>query len=274
MTNQITDGVSRSDKKAPHSFYDREGAGAPRSSSHSPQPDRGRDVVGPRTMGGLLANGFLGALPAEDFGRVLPALEPVALHARENLPDSADARHVYFPETSVVSHLVVFEDGGTVEAAMTGRDGVVGLSAVFGHHAPTHWSRVTVPGSALRMRADFFRQEFQASDAFRRQVLACAARHTAQVTQRGACVSRHRVEQRLAVWLLLLHDRAGGDDLPLTQELIARRVGTRRAGISEFAGRFQEQGLVSYSRGVLRVRDRQGLEAVACECYGLMREHA
>ncbi|HLM55504.1 MAG TPA: Crp/Fnr family transcriptional regulator [Pyrinomonadaceae bacterium] len=274
MTNPITDGVGRFDKNGPHSFYDREGAEAPQSPSYSPQPARGRDVVGPRTMGGLLANAFLGALPADDFERVLPALEPVALSARENLPDSADARHVYFPETSVVSRLVVFEDGGTVEAAMTGRDGVVGMGAVFGHHAPTHLSRVTVPGSALRMRADLFRQEFQASDAFRRQVFTCAARHTAQVTQRGACVSRHRVEQRLAVWLLLLHDRVGGDDLPLTQELIARRIGTRRAGISEFAGKFQEQGLISYSRGMVRVRDRQALEAVACECYGLMREHA
>lgn len=274
MTNQLTDGVGRLGKKAPHSFYDREGAGATRSSSTSPLPERARDVVGPRVMGGLLTNGFLGALPAEDFERILPALEPVSLHARENLTDSADARHIYFPETSVVSHLVVFEDGGTVEAAMTGRDGVVGLGAVFGHHPPTHWSRVTVPGSALRMRADLFRQEFQASDAFRRQVLNCVARHAAQAIQRGACVSRHRVEQRLAVWLLLLHDRAGGDDLPLTQELIARRVGTRRAGISEFAGRFQAQGLISYSRGLLRVRDRQALEAVACECYGLMRQHA
>ncbi|HEV2863120.1 MAG TPA: Crp/Fnr family transcriptional regulator [Pyrinomonadaceae bacterium] len=274
MTNQLTDGVGRLGRKPSHSFYDREGTGSLRPSPLAPQAERGRDVVGPRTMGGLLANGFLGALPAEDFERILPALEPVSLPARENLPDSADARHVYFPETSVVSHLVVFEDGGTVEAAMTGRDGVVGLGAVFSHHAPTHWSRVTVPGSALRMKADLFRQEFHASEAFRRQALTCAARHTAQVAQRGACVSRHRVEQRLAVWLLLLHDRAGGDDLPLTQELIARRIGTRRAGISEFAGKFQEQGLISYSRGLLRIRDRQRLEAVACECYGLMREHA
>ena len=265
MTDQPTNGAGRWATKAHHSFYEQAGA--------SPSPARGTKTLGTKSMAGLLSNNFLGSLPPADFERVMPSLEPVWLSARENLSNSEEARHVYFPEDAVVSHLVVFEDGGTVEAAMTGRDGVVGLGAVFGHFTPTHWSRVTVPGSALRMRADVFRQEFAASEAFRGLLLKYAARHSAQVAQRGACVSRHRVESRLAVLLLMLHDRAGSDELPLTQELIARRIGTRRAGISEFAGGFQERGLISYSRGQLRIRDRGGLEAVACECYRLIREH-
>jgi len=268
MTNQLTNGDGRWAKKAHQPFY--ETAAAP-ALTHAPA--RGAEAPVTNLMGAGLSNAFLAGLPAEDLERLLPSLERVTLSARENFSNSEEARHVYFPEDAIVSHLVVFEDGGTVEAAMTGRDGVVGLGAVFGHYTPTHWSRVTVPGSALRMRADLFRQEFVAGEAFRSLLLRYAARHSAQVAQRGACVSRHRVENRLAVWLLMLHDRAGSDELPLTQELIARRIGTRRAGISEFAGSFQERGLISYSRGLLRVRDREGLEAVACECYRLIREH-
>lgn len=269
MTDQLTNGAGRWAKKAHQSFYEPAGA----ATARAPAPARGAEALGTKSMLGLLSNSFLGGLPDEDFKRLLPSLEPVSLSARENFSNSEEPRHVYFPEDAVVSHLVVFEDGGTVEAAMTGRDGFVGLGAVFGHHTPTHWSRVTIPGSALRMRADLFRQEFVAGEARRALLLRYAARHSAQVAQRGACVSRHRVENRLAVWLLMLHDRVGSDELPLTQELIARRIGTRRAGISEFAGSFQDRGLISYSRGQLRIRDRGGLEAVACECYRLIREH-
>ncbi len=264
----MTNGAGRWPAKAHRSFYGRGGA-----ATRPAAPARTAEAPETIPVTGLLSNSFLGSLPPEDFERLAPSLEPVTLSARENFSNSEEARHVYFPEDAVVSHLVVFEDGGTVEAAMTGRDGVVGLGAVFGHFTPTHWSRVTIPGSALRMRADLFRQEFAAGEAFRRLLLKYAARYSAQVAQRGACVSRHRVENRLAVWLLMLHDRAGSDQLPLTQELIARRIGTRRAGISEFAGSFQERGLITYSRGHLRVRDREGLEAVACECYRLIRDH-
>jgi len=225
-----------------------------------------------RTLSGLLANKLLSGLPASEFERLLPALEPVTLSGRDKLDDSREAPHVYFLEDSVVSHLVLMEDGSTVEAAMTGPEGLIGLGAVLGQHTPSHWARVTLPGSALRMRAETCRREFAASDTFRRLLLEHAGRHLSQVAQRAACISRHRVEARLAVWLLLLHDRAGADVLPLTQEFIARRLGTRRAGITEIAGRFQERGLIGYSRGTLRVLDRAGLEAAACECYGVLRD--
>ena len=230
------------------------------------------EKVGVRALSRLLANKPLSALPGEEFERLLPSLEPVTLSARDKLDDSREAAHVYFPEDAVVSHLVLLEDGSTVEAAMTGREGVVGFGAIFGYHAPSHWARVTLPGNALRMRAETFRREFAGAEAFRALLLEQAGRHFAQVAQRAACIGRHRVEARLAVWLLMLHDRAGADELPLTQEFIARRLGTRRAGITEAAGRFQERGLIGYSRGSLRVLDRVGLEAAACECYGVMRD--
>lgn len=219
----------------------------------------------------LLANQLLSALPAEDFERLQSALESVTLTPRESLQGAAEARYVYFLEDAVVSHLVVFEDGTTVETSMTGREGAVGLGAVFQQDAPTHWPRVTLPGSALRMRADLFRQEFAGGEPFRRLLLEHAGRHIAQVSQRAACINRHRIESRLATWLLMLHDRAGADQLPLTQEFIAQRIGARRAGISEIFGSLQERGLIGHSRGVVRINDRPGLEAAACECYAVMR---
>ena len=219
----------------------------------------------------LLSNQLLSALPGEDFERLLPLLEPVTLTASDSLQDAAEARYVFFPEDAVVSHLVVFEDGTTVETAMTGREGAVGLGALFRHSALTHWPRVTLPGSALRMRADSFRQEFSVLESFRRALLEHAGRHFAQVSQRAACINRHRIEMRLVTWLLMLHDRAGTDELQLTQEFIAQRIGARRAGISEVFGTLHERGLLGHSRGVVRMLDRPGLEAAACECYAVMR---
>ncbi|HWS55332.1 MAG TPA: Crp/Fnr family transcriptional regulator, partial [Pyrinomonadaceae bacterium] len=263
--------MGRGDIRKPAGFYNgRVGSGEGRGGATT--VGRVPEKVGVRALGGLLANKLLSALPGEDFERLLPALDPVSLSSRDKFDDSRDAAHVYFPEDSVVSHLVLLEDGSTVEAAMTGREGVVGLGAVFGQHTPSHWARVTLAGSALRMRADAFRREFAGGEALRALLLEHAGRHFAQVAQRAACIGRHRVEARLAVWLLMLHDRAGADELPLTQEFIARRLGTRRAGITEAAGRFQQRGLIAYSRGTLHLLDRPGLEAAACECYGALRD--
>lgn len=220
-----------------------------------------------------LTNQLLGGLPAEDLDRLWPALEPVTLTPRENLSDAAEARHIYFPEDAVVSHLVVFEDGTTVETALTGREGAVGLGAVFSHGSPTHWPRVTLPGGAMRMRADLFRQEFASGESFRRLLLEYAGRHVAQISQRAACINRHRIENRLASWLLMLHDRAGTPDLPLTQEFIAQRIGARRAGISEVFSTLQARNLIGHTRGVVRILDRHGLEAAACECYAVLRNN-
>lgn len=241
------------------------------SMSDEPRATSGKTLAPRKTeaypLKSLLSNRLLSTLPGADFERLLPALEPATLTLREVLRDAGEARYVYFPEDAVVSHLVAFEDGTTVETAMTGREGVVGLGVVFCHNAPTHWPRVTLTGAALRMRAEHFRQEFAVSEPFRCLLLKHAGRHFAQVAQRAACINRHRIETRLATWLLMLHDRVGADELPLTQEFIAQRIGARRAGISEVCGDLQERGLIGHTRGMVRLLDRPGLEAAACECY-------
>jgi CRP-like cAMP-binding protein len=224
------------------------------------------------SMKRLLVNRLLGALPDEDFARLLPGLEPVSLTTRDNLHDLLSGmRYAYFPEDAVISHLAVFADGSAAEVALTGREGVVGLGAVLGHQPASHWARVTVPGSALRLRTDLFAGEFSAGAPFRLLLLEHAGRHLGQVAQRSACANRHRLSERLAAWLLLVQERAGSDELPLTQELIANRLSARRAGITQIACGLQARGLIRYGRGLIRILDRNGLESAACECYAVLR---
>jgi CRP-like cAMP-binding protein len=229
---------------------------------------RARAFIKPVPFNGLLTNHLLTALPGEDFARLLPHLEPVSLACSENLYGfGEDISDVYFPESAVISHLYFMEDGSTTEAALIGKDGMTGLSAVFAAPAPKHWTQVIIPGTALRMNAEVVKQEFSRGGAMQRLLLGYASARIAQLSQRAICNGRHTVEKRLCSWLLMIHDRAGNDQLPLTHEQISRHLGARRAGITDTASALRERQLISYIRGQIRILDRQGLETAACECY-------
>jgi CRP-like cAMP-binding protein len=229
---------------------------------------RARGFIKPVPFNGLLTNHLLTALPGEDFTRLLPHLEPVSLACSENLYEFGRGIHdVYFPESAVISHLYFMEDGSTTEAALIGKDGMTGLSAIFAAPAPTYWTQVIIPGIALRMSAEVLKQEFSRGGAMQRLLLAYASARIAQLSQRAVCNGRHTVGERLCSWLLLIHDRVGNDQLPLTHEQISRHLGARRAGITDMAGALRGRHLISYVRGQIRIIDRQGLEMAACECY-------
>jgi len=220
------------------------------------------------SLKGLLANQLLKALPEEDFARLLPDLNPVSLCAGANLYEPGEKlRFAYFPENAVVAHLHILENGSTCEALMIGRESVVGLSATLGMPAPAHWTQITIGGAALRIEIDALQREFARGGAMQRLLLGCTGDRLTQLSQRAVCNGRHSVEERLCCWLLMIQDRVGDDDLPLTHEQIARHLGTRRAGITEVAQILRERHILSYSRGQLHIRDRAALEASACECY-------
>jgi CRP-like cAMP-binding protein len=230
--------------------------------------NRAHKFIKPVTFNGLLTNKLLTALPGEDFARLLPYLEPVSLSCGEDLYEMGESIHeVYFPESAVISHLHLLEDGSTTEAAMIGKEGMTGLSVIFGAPAPTHWTQVIIAGTALRMSAEFLKGQFARGGAIQRLLLAYAGVRIAQLSQRAACNGRHTIGERLCSWLLMIHDRVGDDQLPLTHEQIAHQLGTRRAGITEAATALRDAELISYGRGQLRITDRRGLEMAACECY-------
>lgn len=223
----------------------------------------------------LLTNRLLSALPAEDFARLFAHLEPVSLTAGEVLYKlDEEMRYAYFPETAVISHLFILTEGGMSETNMVGREGMTALSAVFDVPPPAYMSEVALSGSALRARVDVLRLEFARGGAFQQTLIRYAAARIALLSRRAVCNGNHRVEERLCTWLLMMHDRGGDRPLALTHERISRHLGTRRAGVTSAATMLRDRGVIDYTRGHIRVSDREALEAAACECYPSVRESA
>lgn len=225
------------------------------------------------SFNGLLTNKLLSALPEEDFASLLPHLEPVSLINGEELYKlDEEMRFVYFPETAVISHLYFLLDGGMTEAAMIGREGMIGLSAVFNSPPPAYLTQVTLAGNALRVKTAIFRDLFGRGGSFQQMLLGYACARMTQLSQRAVCNVNHRLEERLCTWLLMVHDRAGEDQLALTHEQIARHLGTRRAGVTEATCALRQSNIIDNTRGQIRIVNRQLLEMSACECYASVKE--
>lgn len=216
----------------------------------------------------LDGNLLLAALPAETARALSPHLEPFEFGAQQTLYEIGDrVAHAYFPVDCVVTGAAIMSDGATVETEMTGREGVTGLAALLDDGRARYWTRALLPGAALRVRADVLRELFEGDEAVRRVLLGYYRTLIGQVSRRAVCNARHHMFERFCMWLLMVRDRAGRDDLPLTQEAVSRQLGVRRAGINEAVGRLEGMGLVEHSRGRLRVADGALLEAAACLCY-------
>ena len=217
-------------------------------------------------------NRLLTALPPDDLAELLPQFQPVELELRQILHEPGKAiGSVYFVETGWVSMLAYMEDGDAAEVGLVGREGVVGLPILLGADCNDLEAMVQAPGMALRMDAAAFRQALEQIPALHALLLRYALLHHGQVARTAACNGRHQIEQRLARWLLMAHDRADGDRFPMTHEFLSMMLGVRRAGVTVAAGVLQKAGLIRYGGGIVVVADRPGLEAVACECYGVVR---
>jgi len=218
-------------------------------------------------------NCILAAVPQEDFERYFASLQPVSLPLKHQLLQfGAPLDSVYFMEEGVASILTTMANGATIEVGMVGSEGIAGVAALMGSDASSQQIVVQVPGAALRMPADKCREVFDQSPAFRTAVLRYVAALLDLGAQTAACNRLHNIEQRCARWFLMALDRVDGDVLPMTHEFLASMLGVRRAGITETAGELQRSGLIRNHRGEVTVVDRPGLEAAACECYGL--DHA
>ena len=218
-------------------------------------------------------NRLLAALPREEYERLLPHLGHVNFKLGGVVYESGvQMEHIYFPTTAIISLLYLMENGASAEMGMVGKEGLVGVALFMGGNTMPNRAVVQSAGEAVRMRAQVLRDEFARGGAFQRLLLRYTQALLTQMSQTAVCNRLHAIEQQLCRWLLLSHDRLDSDELVMTQELIANLLGVRREGVTAAAGRLQEQGLISYVRGRIQILDRPGLEALACECYRVVKD--
>ncbi|MEM6839315.1 MAG: Crp/Fnr family transcriptional regulator [Cyanobacteria bacterium P01_C01_bin.120] len=219
-----------------------------------------------------LNNQLLASLPAEDYQRLQPYLEPVNLTLGQVLYEVGEPiTHAYFPIRSLISLISSALEHSETEFGLVGNEGMVGIPALLGGESTLSSAIVQVADSAMKIDADILKAEFARGGALQRQVLLYFQLFLTQTAQNTACMVHHQLKPRLARWLLSVQDRLECDELPLTQKYIALLLGTRRATITEAAGHLQQAGMIRYSRGRITILDRDALEQAACECYSLLR---
>jgi CRP-like cAMP-binding protein len=230
-------------------------------------------VEQPQSNAPVLRNRILASLPAEDLAWLQPQLQPVEVELRQILhrPDEP-IEAVYFPESGWTSMLALLSDGRSAEVGLIGSEGMVGLPLLLGGDSSIDEAMVQKAGTMLRLEAGAFRQALERSPALMAAMLRFALAFQQQVTQTAACNGHHALEQRLARWLLMAHDRTSGDEFPMTQEFLAMMLCVHRPGVTLAARLFQQAGLIRYSHGNMTITDREGLEAASCECYGVVRQ--
>jgi CRP-like cAMP-binding protein len=217
-------------------------------------------------------NELLAALPDAEFQRWLPQLELIAMPLGQVLYESGSTMtHVYFPTTAIVSLLSVMENGSSAEIAVVGYEGIVGVSLFMGGDSTPSRAVIQSAGHGFRLKSSVLKEEFK-----RAPVMHLLLRYTqaliTQMAQTAVCNRHHSLDQQLCRWLLLSLDRLTGNELVMTQELIANMLGVRREGVTEAALKLQSLGLIRYSRGRISVLDRPGLEQRSCECYAVVKK--
>lgn len=220
---------------------------------------------------GAERNHLLHLLAPEDYQRVRPALTPEELRFEQVLVEpGVPIRDVHFPRSGVAS--VISELASSpIEVGTVGREGFVGLALLLGVEVVPQRTIVQVSGDAWRMDADDFRRVLDERPAVRRLLLRYAQYFIDFLAQSVACNRLHPLEQRCARWLCMTHERASGDSFEITHEFLSMMLGVRRAGVSTAMNALQKEGVVSYRRGRVSVRDRARLEAASCPCYGVTR---
>ncbi len=218
------------------------------------------------------SNRLLAALPADEWPGWAEQLEFVQLRLGQVIYESGRPQsHVYFPTTAIVSLLYVLADGASAEIAVVGYEGVVGVSLFMGGETTPSRAVVQSAGGCHRLRAKAIKAEFGRYGVGMHLLLRYTQALLTQMAQTAVCNRHHLLEQQLCRWLLLSLDRISGDQLVMTQDLIANMLGVRREGVTEAALKLQKLGLIEYARGHITVIDRPGLERRSCECYAVVK---
>ncbi len=224
----------------------------------------GRNVA---TVENAVANRLLAALPSGDFERLLPLMQLVFIKTGEVVyQPEGNCDYIYFPETAVFSQMSILENGKTIETAMIGSEGMLGISSVLDFHPTNFWTQALAGGSAFKMSRQIFRQETMLGGRLQTVFLKYVNAYIKQLSQRAVCNNHHCIENRFSTWLLMLADRSNRVKLALTQEQIATALGVQRPSVTGIAQNLRNRGIIEYLRGHIVV-NRRKLKAAACECY-------
>src|SRR5258705_8822025 len=218
-------------------------------------------------------NHLLAAVPPEDYARLAPDLELIPMPLGWAVYESGGhLGYLYFPTTSIISLLYVMESGASAEIAITGNEGLVGISLFMGGESTPSRAVVQSAGNGYRLKASVLKREFALGGQLQHLALRFTQALITQMAQTAVCNRHHAVDQQLCRWLLLSLDRLPGKELVMTQELIANMLGVRREGVTEAAGKLQAEGMIKYSRGHITVLNRSKLEKRVCECYAVVKK--
>jgi CRP-like cAMP-binding protein len=218
-------------------------------------------------------NRLLAALSPADFSLLAPNLKDISLTPQGTvLQEAGEAiKHVYFPQSGMISLLAVMQNGSAVETATVGREGAAGAMSGLGSRIAPHRSVTQIEGLASRITVARFEAAVNASAAIKDLLVRYSDCLMMMIQQSAGCNALHALETRLSRWLLQTRDRNDSNRLPLTQEFLSQMLGVRRTTLTLIARDLQSAGLIRYRRGNIEILDRSGLEAKACECYAVIR---
>ncbi len=222
--------------------------------------------------GKAVRNLILLSLPNDEYTLLRPYLEPSELPQYRTLHDPGEKiEFTHFLNEGMTSLVALSRDGRSVEVGIVGKEGMVGMSLIMGLQRETFRAIMQMSGSGLRMRSEAFQEVPPCAPSLRSELTRFALIHGMQVAQLAACNRLHEVEQRLVRWLLMCQDRVDSPLLPLTHDFLAQMLGTGRPSVSLAAGALEQAGMIENLRGTVKIVNRKGLEALACECYGVIQ---
>ena len=220
----------------------------------------------------LLQNHLLAALPTKAQDRLFPHMKLVDMPLGKVLYESGDnLASVYFPTDCIVSLLYVMENGSSAEISVVGNEGMIGIAVFMGGESTTSRAIVQSAGSAFSLPSQRLKNEFNSNADMRLLMLRYTQALITQMAQTAVCNRHHSIDQQLCRWLLLSLDRLSGNQLVMTQELIANMLGVRREGVTEAAGKLQDLGAIKYHRGKITMLNRALVEELSCECYNVVK---
>jgi CRP-like cAMP-binding protein len=238
-----------------------------RGEANKPSPHERTDL-----KGRPVENGILLAIPNEEFKALRPHLEYVALEMHQVVQDPGERiEYGFFLNSGLASLLVVTRDARSVEVGVVGKEGFVAAPLVTGLRQSLQRALIQVAAGAFRVKSDVFDDVLSSAPGLQHELNRFILLQGLQTAQLAACNRLHEIEQRLARWLLMSHDRVGTESFPITHDLLAQMLGSGRPSVTVAAGALQRAGIIEYTRGVVRILNRKALEATACECYEAIR---